>query len=125
MQKTLALCMSDSLQRDELAQTFAQAGFLVYLAESSSEVDELGKVDFIVFSTQLEGVTLTAREWEVAGMVRDGLTNRKIAEKLGVSKKTVENHRYNLTEKLGIHRKAKLCLLSTINRHNPHLNGSA
>lgn len=46
---------------------------------------------------------LTAREIEVLRHVAEGLTNQAIAERLGVSRRTVDAHRNNLMRKLEIH----------------------
>jgi DNA-binding NarL/FixJ family response regulator len=43
---------------------------------------------------------LTMREKEVLQLIAAGLSNRQIADKLYVSLRTVENHRYNLLQKL-------------------------
>ena len=42
---------------------------------------------------------LTPRQWEVLGLVREGLTNDEIAARLGVSPKTVESHLRRLFER--------------------------
>ncbi len=55
---------------------------------------------------------LTSREREVLQLVADGLTNTEIAEKIGVSKKTVEKHRTRLMKKLGVHDLAGLLRLA-------------
>jgi len=47
--------------------------------------------------------TLTAREREVVTLIGDGLTNRAIASRLGISEKTVERHRTSLMAKLDVH----------------------
>ena len=46
--------------------------------------------------------TLTPREQEVMRLLAEGVPVRKIAEKLFISPKTVENHRANIMTKLGI-----------------------
>jgi len=46
--------------------------------------------------------SLTAREVEVLLMVAEGMTNRGIAEKLGISPRTVETHRERVMAKLRI-----------------------
>lgn len=46
---------------------------------------------------------LTPREREVLHMIAEGKTSRSIAEKTGISAKTVETHRANLMKKLKIH----------------------
>jgi len=47
--------------------------------------------------------TLTSREQEVMGLLAEGVSIRKIAEKLFISPKTVENHRASIMSKLDIH----------------------
>ena len=45
---------------------------------------------------------LTSRECQVLEYIIEGLSNEKIATKLTLSSKTIENHRYNLMQKLGV-----------------------
>lgn len=45
---------------------------------------------------------LTTREREVCQLIAEGNTNNEIARQLGISIKTVEKHRANLMEKLGV-----------------------
>lgn len=45
---------------------------------------------------------LTSREREVLQLVVEGNTNRAIAHELSISIKTVEKHRFNVMEKLGV-----------------------
>ncbi len=45
---------------------------------------------------------LTKREIDVLTLVAQGYKNREIAKKLGVAVKTVENHRVNIMNKLGL-----------------------
>jgi len=49
------------------------------------------------------GPELTPREFEVLRLVAEGLTNQAIAERLGISRKTVDVHRTNLMRKLDLH----------------------
>jgi DNA-binding NarL/FixJ family response regulator len=46
---------------------------------------------------------LTARQRQVLRLVVEGLTMKEIAARLGLSVKTVEAHRAQMTERLGIH----------------------
>jgi two-component system response regulator NreC len=52
--------------------------------------------------------TLTAREIEVLCLLAQGHTNRQIAERLGISPRTAEGHRANLSGKLGLHSRVEL-----------------
>ena len=45
--------------------------------------------------------SLTDREKEVLGLIADGLHNREIAERLGISRRTVESHTKSLLRKTG------------------------
>lgn len=54
------------------------------------------------------GATLTAREQQILSLVAQGLNNRDIAERLGVSAKTIDNHRTNLMRKVEAHSIAEL-----------------
>ena len=47
--------------------------------------------------------TLSPREQEVMRLMAEDYSNREIAEKLYISPKTVENHRTNIMNKLGLH----------------------
>jgi DNA-binding NarL/FixJ family response regulator len=47
--------------------------------------------------------TLTSREQEIMVLLAEGLPSKKIAEKLFISPKTVENHRANIFRKLNLH----------------------
>ena len=47
--------------------------------------------------------TLTPREQEIMRLLAEGLSSKQIAEKLFISPKTVENHRSNILNKLGLH----------------------
>ena len=51
---------------------------------------------------------LTDRERDVLKLVAEGYTTQEIADMLGVSPKTVEGHRTNLMDKLGIHNRTEL-----------------
>jgi DNA-binding NarL/FixJ family response regulator len=51
---------------------------------------------------------LTARESEVVKLIAEGYGNRDIATELVISEKTVERHRANILEKLGMHDRVEL-----------------
>jgi DNA-binding NarL/FixJ family response regulator len=55
-----------------------------------------------------EGDNLTPRELEVVKLAAEAHTNREIAEILGLSEKTVENHRANAMRKLGMRDRVEL-----------------
>jgi DNA-binding NarL/FixJ family response regulator len=49
------------------------------------------------------GEIITAREREVIRLIADGNSNQEIAERLGLSRKTVDSHRANAMRKLDLH----------------------
>jgi len=53
-------------------------------------------------------VTLSDRELQVVELVATGLTNEKIAEKLEISKRTVDNHISNILNKTRVDNRVAL-----------------
>jgi DNA-binding NarL/FixJ family response regulator len=53
-------------------------------------------------------VKLTSREEDVLKLIVQGYTNKQVADELGISIRTVEGHRANLTDKLGIRSRVDL-----------------
>lgn len=58
--------------------------------------------------SEAEGEILTPREKQILQLVAEGVTSRDIADKLDISKRTVEHHRANMMKKLNIKRVADL-----------------
>ena len=52
------------------------------------------------FSNSVQ-MSLSSREMEIIELVADGLTNQEIAQKLTISKRTVDNHVSNMFTKTG------------------------
>jgi len=52
--------------------------------------------------------TLSRREREIVSLIADGQTNKGIADRLCISVKTVETHRYKIMTKLNVHNAAAL-----------------
>ncbi len=55
---------------------------------------------------------LTARETEVVALVVDGLSEREIAESLGITRSTVHFHVERARQKLGARNRAQLAALA-------------
>lgn len=58
---------------------------------------------------------LSPRELEVLRLICDGLSNRAIAEKLGLSVNTIAVHRANIMRALGVHKTAELVMYAIQN----------
>jgi two-component system response regulator NreC len=52
--------------------------------------------------------TVTLREKEILKLIVEGYTNRQIGEHLVISIRTVEGHRANISDKLGLHSRVEL-----------------
>jgi two-component system invasion response regulator UvrY len=55
---------------------------------------------------------LSQRELEIVGFIRKGLSSKEIAQRLGITSKTVEVHRYNILRKLEVKNTAELINLA-------------
>jgi DNA-binding CsgD family transcriptional regulator len=59
---------------------------------------------------------LTDREMEVAALVAEGLTNKEVATRLGLSVRTAENHVLSVMNKLGLDNRAQVAAWFTRSR---------
>jgi DNA-binding NarL/FixJ family response regulator len=128
LSKTGILIVSVHSEIDYIAKAF-QAGALGYVVkESAAErlikaLEYVSRGDYFLDSSVSHEVVenlmkspaketkitdaaygaLTPREQEVMRLFAEGLSSKKIAEKLFISPKTVDNHRNNILGKLGLH----------------------
>ena len=56
----------------------------------------------------IRAARLTAREREIVDLVRDGLSNKEIAQRLCIEVPTVKNHVHNILEKLEVQRRGEV-----------------
>ena len=61
-----------------------------------------------IIGSGAETQELTLRESQILSAIADGLTTKGIAQQLGISPKTVENHRSNIMAKIGVQSMAEL-----------------
>jgi DNA-binding NarL/FixJ family response regulator len=59
---------------------------------------------------------LTKREQEIVPLVAQGLTNKEISSRLGVSEHTIKNHLFRIYDKLGISSRVELILYAVSDR---------
>ena len=80
----------------------AKALIRAYVAPSSAPVDRQDTSNSSASSLAQELRSLTPREVEVLKLVAEGRTNQEIADLLVLSIKTIQAHRANVMEKLGL-----------------------
>ena len=95
----------------------------VHAAEAASKYRELGWPVHEVRVRELAGVParaiaaetkpslLSAREHEIAELVAQGIPNKRLAERLAVSRRTVEKHLTSIFGKLGLRNRTELTAL--------------
>ncbi|MCD2192999.1 response regulator transcription factor [Actinomycetospora endophytica] len=126
---TRVLVLSASAEQGDVlgAVRAGAAGYLVKSAQVSELVDAVERTAAgqAVFGPELAGLVLgefrrrereggtggpelTARETEVLRFVAKGMTARRIADRLGLSHRTVENHVQNVLRKLQLANRVEL-----------------
>lgn len=88
--------LAEGIRGAVAGQTVIGQEFVPKLLEDASRGVPMGKAE------------LTPREEEVLELVADGLSNREIAERLGISTRTAQKHLENLFKKLGVHDRTEL-----------------
>jgi DNA-binding NarL/FixJ family response regulator len=70
-----------------------------------------------------ETVHLSQRESEVAQLIAEGLANKEIADRLGISTETVRGHLKNIYEKLHVRSRTEAAVkyLDSVRQRNPLL----
>lgn len=81
------------------------------IRNESIDVDD---TDLAQFSC--EPVNLSARELEIITYIAEGYTNSKIADKLFLSNHTVNTHRKNIMQKLGVNNTASIVMYAVKSR---------
>lgn len=109
--------------------TYAEAGIMGYVTEDASLDELIGVIRSaargeLICSPRLAGglvrrlaalaaahthdslkVRLTTREHQILALLEQNLTNKDIANHLGIEVATIKNHVHNLLHKLGVHRR--------------------
>jgi DNA-binding NarL/FixJ family response regulator len=114
----LSMHSEDTLVRQALA-----AGARGYVLKSALDLDLAAAIKQIYQGEQVvdpamtrasrardERTTLTPRELEVLQLICDGLSNKEIASRLGLSANTVAVHRARIMNTLGVHKTAELVM---------------
>jgi two-component system response regulator NreC len=121
--KVLMLTMHHT---QDFIQAAMKAGAQGYILKSDAETDLITAVDELVngrtFFTKavdtfctpvslpgsVSPSSLTPRERQVLRLIAEGKTNKQLARELGISSRTVENHRARLMSKLDVHSLSEL-----------------
>ena len=129
-----AFAEHDGRRLDEVAGRFADMGAMAMAADAAahaasaharagaraSELESSGRASLMARHCGLRSpatlavsdpLPLSDREREVATLVGRGLTSREIAERLGVSVRTVDGHLYRMYPKLGVTSREQLARL--------------
>ena len=82
----------------------------LFRAIERSAADSLARSDGgLTGSEALDALKeMSDRETEILGLIREGMQNRAIAERLALSERTVQGHRNNIYHKLRVHTEAEL-----------------
>jgi DNA-binding NarL/FixJ family response regulator len=117
-----AILMLSMHSEDTLVRRALEAGARGYVLKNALDLDLAAAVTRVaagerVIDPALETASppagartraLTPRELEVLQLICDGLSNRAIAARLGLSANTVAVHRANIMNTLGVHKTAEL-----------------
>lgn len=102
------------LVKDTAAEEIAPAvravhGGDCYLSSSLSRYfSEVGVIPAGRFSLPQEEPELTEKERDIVGLIGDGLSEKEISSRLGITYNTVHAHRRNISRKLAIHKQTDL-----------------
>ncbi|MGW5663119.1 AAA family ATPase [Streptomyces sp. NPDC003758] len=81
---------------------FTRLGATPWAAQASRELDAVNGSSRTPGDGTAHHPLLSARELRIAELAAEGLTNRQIAERLGLSPRTVGTHLYKIFPKLGV-----------------------
>jgi DNA-binding NarL/FixJ family response regulator len=121
MTRIVIVAESEELRSALAAALGASPAFeVVGVAESVAAVSDASDVMLVANSGSLKeisatapgrdavvGAALTTRERQILTLLADGLVNKQIAERLGISVNTVKTHLELLFEKLGVATRAE------------------
>lgn len=95
----------DSVQETGKGSKFFCGQILEAIRRESIDPDEINGLEI-----NCEPVSLSRRELEVIKLIAEGNTNNQIAEKLYLSAHTVNTHRKNIMQKLGVNNTASIVM---------------
>ncbi|NBF00631.1 response regulator transcription factor, partial [Nonomuraea sp. KC401] len=90
-------------------ETFERHGARLWTAQARTELRASG--DPVRPTRQAIPGQLTAQQLRIARMVAEGATNKEVAERLFLSRRTVEHHLRNIFDRLGVRSRVELVRL--------------
>jgi DNA-binding NarL/FixJ family response regulator len=85
------------------------------IAHVLSAPEEIAPTPAYMKSVSCDGITVTEREADVIRYIAEGLSNKQIADKLYLSTHTVNTHRKNIMNKLGVNNTAGIVMYAVKN----------
>jgi DNA-binding NarL/FixJ family response regulator len=85
------------------------------IAHVLSAPEEIAPTPAYMKSVSCEGISVTEREADVIRYIAEGLSNKQIADKLFLSTHTVNTHRKNIMNKLGVNNTAGIVMYAVKN----------
>ncbi|HKW16063.1 MAG TPA: response regulator transcription factor [Terriglobales bacterium] len=106
----------ECIERVHRSEIFATHQQLSYLLDSVCQLPSMR----VIGATG--EILLTSREEQVVALVTDGLSNRDVANELGLSEHTVKKYLFRIFEKLGISSRVELVLYA-LHNGSPQIAG--
>lgn len=108
------------LSKDISAKDLIESLFQIAMGERvfSKSIIKIMQSRNFAQDTDSERISITKREQDVLNLVAKGKTSAEISDMLNISTRTVEAHRYNLMQKLGIKNAAGLARFAVLQTDN-------
>jgi DNA-binding NarL/FixJ family response regulator len=109
--------LSKSIRSVREGQIWANSEQMTFAVEALATSPTLRAVDANGLSL------LSKREMDVVRSLAEGLTNREIAERLGLSQHTIKNYLFRVYDKLGVSSRLELLFMTLTQAGTPRLKG--
>jgi two-component system response regulator FixJ len=103
---------------DFIEKPFDESRLLESIRNATSDASSRQRTAAEVIETRARMESLTERQRQVLDLAVAGLSNKEIAERLGISFRTVENHRAWMMERMGARNLAELVRIDMMLRNS-------